>query len=247
MADSCDTVFYDWGFQFYRDFRASRGESEVLQRYARALGFGEKTGVELPFESAGRVPDEDWLKTMHSKFPVAFPYATWLPGYTVNMSIGQGDVLASPLQVANSYAAIANGGVLHQPHVGLRLLEEDKVVREIKPDKPRALNVSQQNLELIRAGLEAVTNYGTAAGVFGGFPLNTVSVASKTGTAEIGSKQPFAWFAAYAPSRNPQYVVVVMLEEGGHGGETAAPIARRILEGIFNLNMSEITLGEAVD
>lgn len=247
LADSCDTVFYPWGFQFYRDFRASKGEDEVLQRYARAFGFGAKTGVELPFESAGRVPDEDWLKTMHSKFPVAFPYATWLPGYTVNMSIGQGDVLASPLQVANSYAAIANGGVLHQPHVGLRLLDGDKVVRSIKPDKPRTLNVNQQNLETIRAGLEAVTNYGTAAGAFSGFPLNMVSVASKTGTADIGNKQPFAWFAAYAPSRNPQYVVAVMLEEGGHGGETAAPIARRILEGIFNLTMSEITLGAAVD
>jgi penicillin-binding protein 2 len=247
IADSCDTVFYPWGYQFYRDFRASKGDQEILQRYARAFGFGSKTGVEIPFESSGRVPDEDWLKTMHSKFPAAFPYATWLPGYTVNMSIGQGDVLASPLQVANSYAAIANGGVLHQPHVGLRLLEGDKVVKTIKPDKPRQLPVRQEHLETIRAGLEAVTNYGTAAGAFGGFPLNSVSVASKTGTAEFVNKQPYAWFVAYAPSRNPQYVVAVMLEEGGHGGETAAPIARRILEGIFNLAISEIVTGAAVD
>jgi penicillin-binding protein 2 len=102
-------------------------------------------------------------------------------------------------------------------------------------------------LETIRAGLEAVTNYGTAAGAFGGFPLNSVSVASKTGTSEFVNKQPYAWFVAYAPSRNPQYVVAVMLEEGGHGGETAAPIARRILEGIFNLAISEIVTGAAVD
>jgi penicillin-binding protein 2 len=183
----------------------------------------------------------------HSKFPNAFPYATWLPGYTVNMSIGQGDVLASPLQVANSYAAIANGGKLHQPHVGLRLLEDEKVVKNIKPGKSRELPVRQEHLETIRAGLEAVTRVGTAAGAFSGFPQEVVSVASKTGTAELGNKQPYAWFAAYAPSRDPQYVVAVMLEEGGHGGETAAPIARRIIEGIFDFNMSAITTGAAVD
>ncbi|MGQ0679457.1 MAG: penicillin-binding protein 2 [Actinomycetota bacterium] len=247
MADSCDTVFYPWGYKFYRDYRASKGQDEILQRFAREFGFGSRTGVEIPFENAGRVPDEEWLKTMHSKFPVAFPYATWLPGYTVNMSIGQGDVLATPLQVANSYAALANGGTIYQPHFGLRLMEGDTVVKTVAPAKPRSLGMDPANLAAIKAGLQAVTEYGTASAAFNGFPLASVGVASKTGTAEFGDKHPFAWFAAYAPSNDPQYVVVVMLEEGGHGGQTAAPIARRIIEGIFNLNLSEITTGAAVD
>lgn len=247
LANSCDTVFYPWGYQFYLDYRKSKGENEILQRYARAYGFGAKTGIEIPFENAGRVPDADWLKTMNSKFPKAFPYALWLPGYTVNMSIGQGDILASPLQVANSYAALANGGTLFQPQVGLRMMNGGKTVETVMPKKMRDIPLNPANLATIKAGLEAVTNYGTAATAFSGFPLGSVGVASKSGTSQINNKQPFAWFAAYAPANNPQYVVAVMLEEGGRGGQTAGPIARRILEGIFKLNVSEITVGAAVD
>lgn len=248
LADSCDTVFYPWGGDFYRAYRDPQGGEEILQRYARSFGFGSRTGVEIPFENAGRVPDADWVKTMNSRFPELFRYATWLPGYTVNMSIGQGDVLASPLQVANSYAALANGGTLHQPHIGLRLMDGDTVARTVKPEQPKSVKLDPTTLGTIRAGLEAVTEYGTAAAAFSGFPLGTVNVASKTGTSEIGTNlQPHAWFASYAPVEDPRYVVVVMLEEGGHGGENAAPIARRILEGIFNLQLSQITTGAAVD
>lgn len=247
MADSCDTVFYPWGFDFYRKYRNPADGQEILQRYARAYGFGSRTGIEIPFEQRGRVPDAAWLKTMNARFPAAFPYATWLPGYTVNMSIGQGDILASPLQLANAYAAVANGGTVYQPRVGLKLMQGTSVVRTVQPKKIGSVQLNPSNLGAIKAGLEAVTNYGTAAGVFAGFPLNAVGVASKTGTAQINNKQPYAWFAAYAPTNNPQYVVVVMLEEGGHGGQTGAPIARRILEGIFNLPLSEITTGALGD
>lgn len=247
LAYSCDTIFYPWGYKFYQDYRSSKGENEILQRYARAFGFGARTGIEIPFESSGRVPDAKWLRTMNARFPKAFPYALWLPGYTVNMSIGQGDILASPLQLANSYAALANGGTLFQPQVGLRTVKGGKTVQTVEPKKIRDISLNPANLATIKAGLEAVTTYGTAAKVFSGFPLGSVGVASKTGTAQIGNKQPFAWFAAYAPANNPQYVIAVMLEEGGHGGETAAPIARRIMEGIFKLNVTGITTGAAVD
>lgn len=245
MADSCDTVFYPWGLEFYRTF--TRTKTEVLQDYARRFGFGAKTGIEIPFEKAGRVPDEGWLKRVNKQLPDAFPYATWLPGYTINMSIGQGDVLATPLQLANSYAAIANGGILHQPHLGLKLMDGAEVVRNIKAPKSRSVQVSPATLQAIRTSLEAVATEGTAAGTFVNSPLNAIGVAAKTGTAQIGNKAPYAWFAAYAPARDPQYVVAVMLEEGGHGGETAAPIASRILEGIFALPLSEIQTGSVGD
>ena len=245
MADSCDTVFYPWGLEFYRTFRTNR--TEVLQDYARRFGFGARTGIEIPFEKAGRVPDEGWLKAVNKQLPQAFPYATWLPGYTINMSIGQGDVLATPLQLANAYAAIANGGTLHEPHLGLKLLNGGDEIKVQRETRQRSVAVSQATLGALRSSLEAVTTVGTAASTFVNSPLNAIGVAGKTGTAEFAGKQPFAWFAAYAPARDPQYVVAVMLEEGGHGGETAAPIARRIFEGIFELNLSEITPQAAVD
>lgn len=245
MADSCDTVFYAWGEEFYRTFTGSR--VEVLQDYARRFGFGTLTGVEIPFEKAGRVPDEGWLKAINKQLPQAFPYATWLPGYTINMSIGQGDVLATPLQLANSYAAIANGGTLYQPHFGLKLLDDEEEVGSIELAEPRPVEVSPASMQAIRASLEAVTSYGTVAGTFANSSLSAIGVAGKTGTAEIDGKQPYAWFASYAPSSNPQYVVAVMLEEGGGGGQTAAPIARRIFEGIFELAPSEIVLQAPAD
>lgn len=243
LIDSCDTVFYDFAAKFYQRFRSEPGKPERLQDYARAFGFGQRTSIDIPFEKAGRVPDEGWLKEMNARAPSAFPYKTWLPGYTINMSIGQGDLLTTPLQLANAMAAVANGGTLLQPHIGFRVMNEDRVIRSVQSKELSKVPVQAAHLEIIRRGLEGVTTQGTGRGAFSGFPFAQVSVAGKTGTAELQTKppkQPYAWFTAYAPADKPQYVVAVMLEEGGHGGETAAPIARRILEAIFNLPMSDI-------
>lgn len=248
IVDSCDTVFYAFGAEFWRKFR--RGEGERLQDHARAFGLGSPTGVDLPFEAAGRIPDEAWLKEMNARFPQAFPYKVWLPGYTINMSIGQGDVLTTPLQLANVYSAIANGGTVYVPRVGLQIVDGNTPVRDIEPVVAGKLNVSPANLEVIRRGLEGVPTHGTARGAFSGFPFGVASVAGKTGTAELQTKppkQPYAWFVAYAPAREPRYLVAVMLEEGGHGGETAAPVARRILEGILGLPTSEIQPAQRTD
>lgn len=245
MAESCDTVFYPWGEAFYRTFRST--DQEVLQDYARRFGLGRVTGIELPFDQRGRVPDEEWLKQVHTEYPEAFPYALWLPGYTINMSIGQGDILATPLQMANVYAAIANGGTLHAPRVGRVLMENGEPVSTLPSGESKRVEVDPADLQAVRASLEAVTNDGTATAAFSGFPLQSIPVASKTGTSELAGSQPYAWFGSYAPADDPQYVVVVMLEEGGHGGETAAPIARRVMDGLFNLDLSSITPGEATD
>lgn len=249
LIESCNTVFQTFGAEFYRRFDRAEDEQR-LQMHARRFGFGRRTGLDLPFEAGGVVPDRDWLKDMHARLPQAFPYSIWLPGYTINMSIGQGDLISTPLQLANAYAAVANGGILWQPRLGLRIIEGDREVRAIEPQELGRVGVGAANLGIVRRGLEGVPVEGTGRGAFSGFPFQTVRVAGKTGTAQLQTippKQPYAWFVAYAPVKDPKYVVAVMLEEGGHGGETAAPIVRRILEGLFGLPLSEITPAARTD
>jgi penicillin-binding protein 2 len=118
------------------------------------------------------------------------------------------------------------------------------VVRVIQPTQEGRLPISRQEVTYLRNALTGVTRPGgTAAPAFAGFPLSTIPVAGKTGTADIVGRQPYSWFAAMAPANNPKYVVVVMVEQGGHGGTTAAPVARRILQGLFNLNTGSVVAG----
>lgn len=170
-------------------------------------------------------------------------------GDAVNASIGQGDVLATPLQVAASYAAIANGGTLFQPSVGDRIVGPDgEVVEEVPPTELGTLPVSESGLAEIRQGLEDVVmgDRGTAVSAFSTFPTDEIPVAGKTGTAELGSQIPYAWFASYAPADDPQYVVAVSVERGGGGSQTAAPIAANILKSAFGLGADEFTAGDEI-
>lgn len=170
-------------------------------------------------------------------------------GDAVNASIGQGDVLTTPLQVAASYAAVANGGTLFQPRVGDRIVAPDgTLVREIEPTALGQLPVSEAGLAEIRQGLEEVVMDagGTATSAFTTFPLDEIPVAGKTGTAELGSQIPYAWFAAYAPADDPEYVVVVSVERGGGGSQTAAPIAARILQAAFGLDVDPFAAGDEI-
>jgi penicillin-binding protein 2 len=242
IVQSCDVVFYDLGYSFYEN-REKEGWVTRLQDYSSLAGLGQLTGVDLPNEFEGRVPTPQWKWEFNQGNP---DYQRWYPGDTVNMAVGQGDILVTPLQLANVYAAIANGGPFFRPHVGKEILtwqgETDQVIEKSQigditsPDNNLGISVDLSNLNVVRAGLNGVVSgTGTAAGAFRGFPLQQIPVAGKTGTAEVQGKQPCAWFACYAPSNDPQYVIVVMIEEGGHGGAVAAPVARRILEHIYQL------------
>jgi penicillin-binding protein 2 len=242
IIQSCDTVFYDLGYSFYEN-REKDGWVTRLQDYSMLAGLGSKTGVDLPNEFEGRVPTPQWKWEFNQGNP---DYQRWYPGDTVNMAVGQGDILVTPLQLANVYAAIANGGPFFRPHVGKEILTwQGETVEVMEPvqigdvtnkDNTLGIYVDAGNLGIVRSALTGVVwGSGTAAGAFAGFPLQQFPVAGKTGTAEVQDKQPCAWFACYAPADNPQYVVVVMIEEGGHGGMVAAPIARRILESAFNI------------
>jgi len=151
----------------------------------------------------------------------------WLPGDTVNMSIGQGDMLTTPLQMALVFAGLANDGDIMKPHVLKDVLgSEGEVIRSFEPEVIHATGVSAEMLGVVERGLVDVTETGTGKGAFAGFGP---TVAGKTGTAQVKGKDDYAWFCAYAPAENPHYAVAVIVEQGGHGGSVTGPAARNIL------------------
>lgn len=229
IEESCDTVFYEIGYEFYKR------KKEELQAFARSFGLGAKLGVDLPGELRGRVPDAAWKKEYNRDYP---EWQTWLPGDTVNMAIGQGDMLVTPLQMAGVYAGIANGGVVMRPHVLKDVLDADgAVARAYKPEAAARVTVTPEHLSVMQRALVRVTESGTAAGAFRGFG---VTVAGKTGTAQVAGKDDFAWFCAYAPAGSPRYAVAVVVEQGGHGGSVAAPAARNILAKLLGQPIIEV-------
>jgi len=167
--------------------------------------------------------------------------------FVIPMWSGWGNYIV-PLQIADAYCAIANGGTLYQPHVASRIQASDgRIVKTFEPEVMGHLPISQRQATALRNDLTNVPRIGTAASAFLGFPLDRIPVAGKTGTADIIPKQPVSWFAGMAPASDPKYVVVVMVEQGGHGAATAAPIARRIFEGLFGLQSAKLQAGQVAD
>ena len=217
LAQSCDTVFWEVG-------KALNERSPyVLPQYARAFGLGQVSGLNALDEAQGLIPDPDWKAKAYSGAE-----QNWLPRDAVNMAIGQGDVLATPLQMANLVAAVANGGTLYRP----RLIREirsamDGVVASFGPQVAGQLPVSAANLRVIQRAMEAVVTQGSAQRAFIGSP---VRMAGKSGTAEAPPGEPHGWFVGFAPADNPQIAVAVVLEHGGEGGKNAAPLFRQVIE-----------------
>ncbi len=243
---SCDTFYYELGWRLETNFGPPESQggdgTERFQRYARKTGFDHETGIDLPNEAEGRVPDKKWCTEFRKQELGCFD--GWLPGFTVNMSIGQGDLIVTPLQMAVAYSAIANGGTVYRPSLGQGLggtndEGELELTRPLPDKEVTRLPLDATELGVIREGLELVVQggSGTARGAFAGFPLDEYPIAGKTGTAELGETElNDAWFVAYGPSISPEYVVAVFVERAGHGGESAGPIAREIFEGIFHLD-----------
>ena len=254
---SCDTVFYQWGAAFYDRWRADQlGEgSEPLQRDLRAFGFGRQPGIDLPSQSAGFIPTATWKQEQVDAGEERYG---WLPGDDILMSIGQGFVLATPLQIASGYAALANGGRLCEPRVAEQIQTVDrKRVKPIGSQNCRKLPFSDTEIDVILQGLRQVLEPGgTAAAAFQGFPLHRVPVMGKTGTAERPGfttdpdrtqGQDTSWFAAIVGPPNDQHVIVAMVEQGGHGSTTAAPIVRDIIENMYKLGDTGEAITEATD
>ena len=240
LTQSCDVYFYNLGYLFYlRD-------GTELEDWAKRLGMNKPTGIDLPGEVSGRVPTPEWLQ----KYFKSEIDQIWTPGDSLNLAVGQGDLEATPLQLAVTYAAVANGGSIVQPHVGMKIVDsQGKMVRDLEPRKPRKVDISQSTLDVVRRGLReaASSPVGTSAWTFASYPI---AVAGKTGTAEVWDRYHYvnyAWYASYAPADDPKYVVVVMIEKGGHGGTVAAPATRLIYDELFGLTTDKATGTTATD
>ena len=221
---------------YYRLGQAANavGDGRGLQRWAGRLGIGRKTGIDLPADEPGVVPSPEWRDRINKRG--LGDGRPWSVGDNMNLSVGQGDLSTNPLQMAVSYAAIANGGWLVRPKLGMRVEDgQSRPVQELKPEARRRVAVSAETRQVILDGLRRAASgpRGTSTDVFKGFPI---PVAGKTGTAEKGlGRADQAWYIALAPYPDPQYVVAVTLEEGGFGAETAAPATRRILASLFGV------------
>jgi penicillin-binding protein 2 len=224
IEQSCDSYFYNVGKRFYE------APGEKLQAFVRSIGLGERLGIDLSGEVAGRVPDAAWKQAFNKDYP---EYQQWLPGDTVNMAIGQGDLLVTPLQLASAYATLGNGGKVVRPHVLDAVLGSDGIPSIVDSTTVSSdATLSASNLATLRTALVGVTTVGTGASAFRGFPI---SVAGKTGTAQVSGKDDYALFACYAPAASPRYAIAVVIEQGGHGGSVAAPVARQIMSKLFGV------------
>jgi penicillin-binding protein 2 len=237
LANSCDTFFYNVALRFYER------KDSPLQRWSRSMGFGSGTGVDLGPETKGLVPTPAWRrKTFKSEVD-----KIWTSGDSVQLSIGQGDLLVSPLQMTRAYAMIANGGKLVEPHL-VRSVEEPRaegeppvVLRPYTPKPAREIGLDPSAVQVVQDALYDATHasYGTSQHVFGSFP---VPIAGKTGTAEKFVKLPGftglrdqSWWCGWGPYQSPEIAVCAMIENGGHGGTAAAPVALQVFEKYFNV------------
>ncbi len=228
IAESVNTFFYYIGGG-YQDFVGLGVER--LGKYAKLFGIGSKTGVDLPNEATGFVPTADWKKKTKGE--------RWYIGDTYHFAIGQGDVLVTPLQVANFTAAVANGGKLFEPHLVSAVLDSNNnIVREIAPKIIRENFIDAANIKIVREGMRQTVLAGSARSL----QIVPVEMAGKTGTAQWSSKKaPHAWFTGFAPYDNPQVVITILVEEGREGSTVAVPMAREIMQWHFGGRDKAIT------
>lgn len=229
MADSCDVFFYQEALKLGNP--ESSGPTYLAQT-ARKFGLGRAPGIDLPANEArssrGLVPDPSWRARINQNNP---DMARWFPGNTLNFSIGQGDMLATPLQMALVTSAVANGGTLWRPHL-LREVRDSDGERVLVRTKPagQSVGIKPQYIEMVRRGLRAVVTQGTGKRA----AIPGIEVSGKTGSAEDDHHAlPHAWFVCFAPYKNPTIAIAVIVENSGHGSENALPIARAILREAF--------------
>jgi penicillin-binding protein 2 len=222
LAESCDTWFYRLGDRIWQSNPAAQGT--LIQRWAQLLGLGQPTGIDLSGENGGNVPSPGWFRKTQG-----YP---WTEGQTVNLSIGQGTLQASPLQMAVAYSALINGGTVVRPHVAAaKIVNGVRTPFHVKPVRKLHL----VDTWAIKQGLydAAHAAAGTSAAIFGTFPI---PVAGKTGTAESGpGRDDHSWYVSWAPYQHPKVVVAVMIEHGGFGAQAAAPAAREIYQAVFHV------------
>lgn len=254
ITASSDTYFYKLGNDIWALYK-SKGKvgPTAFQDEVAKLGFGRPTGIDLPGEASGRLPDPEWLK----KFDIALngkptDAGRWTAGSSINLAIGQGDMLATPLQLANAYAAFANDGTLYQPTVVDRVTRSrhpNQVVYRHRPKVVDRVDWGADNHAALLDGFEGVTQnrpHATARVAFQGFPQDTWPAAGKTGTAQSGDRThprpDHSWFVGFGPNPDTRYVAAMVMEHAGFGGDASAPAVRRILEAIARQQLDDIDL-----
>lgn len=243
LTVSSDTYYYNIGYKLWSLQRRGDEKGNGIQDVAREFGFAERSGIGLGNEAKGRIPDQQWKKEIHEQYPDAFPYAEWLPGDNVNTSIGQGDTLVTPVQMAMAYSTFSNGGRLQQPQLvsEIRPAGKKKATKKFNEIVRRNIALNEYAISVMKQGLRGVVSDedGTAKSVFASFPSD-ITVSGKTGTAQVTGKQDTSWFVGYTPSDNPDYVAVAVVEEAGWGAGTAAPIVRRTFAGAYGLDLGSV-------
>lgn len=235
---SSDVYFYKLGLA-----AKASGDGGQIQDWAKLYGLGETTGIDLPAETEGLVPNPKWRNQLFAEGLTDRP---WTDGDNVNLSVGQGDLQANPLQMAIAYSALANGGTVVTPHLAQSIeTVTGEAIEEVRPAAKRQIDFSPGTRETIIKGLEEALQKptGTAYQVFGNWKIK---VAGKTGTAERGTTIPDqSWFAAMAPADDPEIVVVATVERGGFGADVAAPVVARILESYFKISQVPSATGRS--
>jgi penicillin-binding protein 2 len=279
IAISCDSLWYQISYdEWVRDggLKPKSSANDYFFKAAKAFGVGRLTGIDLPSELKGRLPDRQWKQNWYEQnkdfycnyknrakkqdltaYLIEIARENCIDGNkvragdAVNFSIGQGDTLVTPLQLAQIYAAIANNGTYYQPQVARAIVDVDgKLLKEFKPVVADTIKIEQSTWDFLHRSLRMVVTRGTAAGVFSGFP---VEVSGKTGTAQVFGKNPngsakddTSWFASYGPTKDPQYVVVMMVSQGGFGASTSGLGVRNIYETLFGVTGNKVDPTKAI-
>ncbi len=220
IAQSCNVYFYQTGMRLGLD---------SLAAFSQEIGLGRLTGIDMPGEKPGNIPSRQWLDTRYGK-------GKWGAGSALNFAIGQGEVAATPLQMAVTYAAIANNGIAVRPYLVARIDSAGRPVHTTLPET-RQLPMRRQDLEVVKLGLERVVEWGTGTKA----RLKEIDIAGKTGTAQNPPKPDHAWFVGYAPAESPEVVFAVLVENAGHGGAVSAPIAGELIRAYFSPDEPEPT------
>ena len=279
LAISCDSLWYQIAYdEWVRDggLKPKSKTNDYFFNAAKAFGVGKVTGIDLPSELSGRLPNRTWKQNWYeqnkdfycnyqqrakkqdlTRYLIEIARENCLDGNkvragdAVNFSIGQGDTLVTPIRLAQMYAAIANNGTYYKPQVARAVVDTDgKVIKEFKPEVADVIKEEQSTWDFLHRALRMVVTRGTAGSVFSGFP---VAVSGKTGTAQVFGKNPngsakddTSWFASYGPTEDPTYAVVMMVSQGGFGASTSGVGVRDIYSTLFGVIGNRVDPNKAV-
>jgi penicillin-binding protein 2 len=279
LAISCDSLWYQIAYdEWVRDggLKPKLKTNDYFFNAAKAFGVGKVTGIDLPSELSGRLPNRTWKQNWYeqnkdfycnykqrakeqdlTRYLIEIARENCIDGNkvragdAVNFSIGQGDTLVTPIRLAQMYAAIANNGTYYKPQVARAIVDTDgKVIKEFKPEVADVIKEEQSTWDFLHRALRMVVTRGTAGSVFSGFP---VAISGKTGTAQVFGKNPngsakddTSWFASYGPTENPTYAVVMMVSQGGFGASTSGVGVRDIYSTLFGVTGNKVDSSKAI-